>query len=420
VLILAVAPVRADPAGEKPVPVSLWQGWLQGDRALDGLLPHRKDLEEHGIFLGGSYTVDLLGNPVGGRSQGFDYFGQLQLLLVAELEKLVGWRGGFFVASMLDSAGTDLSQAHIGNFFDVAEVSALPTVVLGQMYFEQRWNDGKNSLKLGRMAMGQDFVAMDMFNLYVGGIDGHTPVMGYNTFWTSSATRCTWAAVLKTEPAENWALRLGVYQATNAASVVANHGLNMEFGPDDGIQTFGEAGFQTNLIDPWGGSPEGLPGKHKFGGYWSSWDYAEFGGGSSPYSYGFYWIGQQMAWRERAGADEGITLWYSFVYAPQAELAQFPFFTGAGGGWQGALPSRPQDWVLFGSYFGSVSRDFATAQEDSGLGDPTYEWVLEWDYRAQVTPWLYVMPSIQYVIRPGGTGAIPNALVLGAELGVTF
>jgi carbohydrate-selective porin OprB len=30
------------------------------------------------------------------------------------------------------------------------------------------------------------------------------------------------------------------------------------------------------------------------------------------------------------------------------------------------------------------------------------------------------MPSIQYVIRPGGTGAIPNALVLGAELGVTF
>jgi porin len=75
---------------------------------------------------------------------------------------------------------------------------------------------------------------------------------------------------------------------------------------------------------------------------------------------------------------------------------------------------------LFGSYFGSVSRDFATAQEDSGLGDPTYEWVLEWDYRAQVTPWLYVMPSIQYVIRPGGTGAIPNALVLGAELGVTF
>ena len=38
----------------------------------------------------------------------------------------------------------------------------------------------------------------------------------------------------------------------------------------------------------------------------------------------------------------------------------------------------------------------------------------------QLTPWLYVMPSVQYVIRPGGTGSIPNALVLGAEIGVTF
>ena len=26
----------------------------------------------------------------------------------------------------------------------------------------------------------------------------------------------------------------------------------------------------------------------------------------------------------------------------------------------------------------------------------------------------------QYVIRPGGTGEIPNALVIGAEIGVTF
>jgi porin len=54
------------------------------------------------------------------------------------------------------------------------------------------------------------------------------------------------------------------------------------------------------------------------------------------------------------------------------------------------------------------------------LGDPTYEWVLEWDYRAQITPWLYVMPCAQWIINPGGTGRIANALVLGAEIGVTF
>lgn len=398
---------------------SSWQSWVEGERALDGLVPLRKDLENHGIFLGGSYTTDLLGNPVGGMSPGFTYYGQLQVFLVAELEKSIGWRDGYFVISMIQSSGTDLSQNYVGNYFDVAEISSIPTLVLGQLYFEQRWNDDKISLKLGRMGIGQDFVVMDMFNLYLGGIDGHTPVFGYNTYWTTNP-RSTWAAVLKVEPLDDWTLRYGLYQATPANSVIANHGLNMEFASNNGIQTFGEVGRKIKLSDPWCDTPEGLPGDHKFGGYWSSYDYSTYSGGTTPYSYGFYWIGQQMVWRERAASDAGITLWYSFVYAPQTEVAQFPFFTGAGGGWQGLLASRPDDWALFGSYFGTMSRSFAADQQAADLGNPTYEWVLEWDYRAQLTPWLYVMPSVQYVIRPGGTGDIPNALVIGAEIGVTF
>jgi porin len=416
-VLLAVAGVQAATVSPEQNP---WRNWIEGDRALDGVVPVRKALEDHGVFLGGSFTTDLLGNPVGGRSQGFCYFGQVQVILVGELEKLAGWRGGYFVASMVDSSGRDLSEAHVGNYFDVAQVATLPTVVLGQLYFEQRWADERYSLKLGRMPMGQDFVAMDMFNLYIGGIDGHTPVMGYNTYWTSSASRSTWAAVFKAEPHEDWTLRYGIYQATRANSVIANHGLNMGFGPDDGIQMFGEVGWKNRALDVWRGAAEGLTGNHKIGGYWSSWDYSTYGGGSTPYSHGFYWIGEQMVWGVRAGADAGITVRYSFVYAQQTELAQFPFFCGAGGGWQGIIPSRPNDWALFGSDYGTMSRRFAAAQEAEGLGDPTCEWVLEWDYRAQLTPWLYVMPSLQYVIRPGGTGNIPNSLVIGAEIGVTF
>ena len=409
----------AQSAENAQAPADRWQAWLQGDRALDGLVPLRQDLSDRGVFLGGSYTTDILGNPVGGMSQGFTYYGQLQLFLVAELEKIAGWRDGYFVMSMIDSAGNDLSQHYVGNYFDVAEISSIPTLVLGQMYFEQRWNDDKISLKLGRMGIGQDFVVMDMFNLYLGGIDGHTPVFNYNTFWSANA-RSTWAGVLKVEPHEDWTLRYGLYQATTANRVIANHGLNMEIGPDDGIQMFGEIGRETKFADPWRDTLEGLPGNHKFGAYWSDWNYTTFDGQSVSDSYGFYWIGQQMVWRERTKSDAGVTLWYSFVYAPQTNLAQFPFFAGAGGGWQGPTASRPDDWILFGSYFGTMSRSFAADQEAAGLGNPTYEWVLEWDYRAQLTPWLYVMPSVQYVIRPGGTGSIPNALVLGAEIGITF
>jgi carbohydrate-selective porin OprB len=37
-----------------------------------------------------------------------------------------------------------------------------------------------------------------------------------------------------------------------------------------------------------------------------------------------------------------------------------------------------------------------------------------------VTSWLSVTPDIQYVIKPGGSSGIPNALVIGAQLAVTF
>lgn len=397
---------------------SLWTQWLTGDRALDLFVPAKKEWSDKGLGIGGSYTTDLLGNPVGGKKQGFTYYGQLQLILAAELEKLVGWRDAYFVASMFDSAGNNLSRNYIGNYFNVTEVASIPTVVLGQVYLEQRFLDDKISLKLGRMGIGSDFVVMDIFNLYVGGIDGHTPVFVWNTFWSGAAT-ATWAGVVKAEPHEDVTLRFGVYQATKANRVIANHGLNMEFSSSDGVQVFGEGGWKTKLRSAW---DEGtaLPGEHKFGGYWSSWDYTTFGRSKAEDTWGFYWIGQQMVWRERKDSDEGLTLWYSFVYAPSDNVSRFPFFNGAGAGWQGGVPGREEDWILFGSYNGTMSGQFASQQEARGLGDPTFEWVLEWDYRAQITPWLYVMPCAQWIIRPGGTGRIPNALVLGAEIGITF
>lgn len=38
----------------------------------------------------------------------------------------------------------------------------------------------------------------------------------------------------------------------------------------------------------------------------------------------------------------------------------------------------------------------------------------------QLTKFAFIQPDLQYVIRPNGTGRIPDALVIGAEFGFTF
>jgi porin len=50
-----------------------------------------------------------------------------------------------------------------------------------------------------------------------------------------------------------------------------------------------------------------------------------------------------------------------------------------------------------------------------------YETVLEWTYRFNFRKEaLFFQPDIQYVINPGGTGNIDNALVLGCQIGANF
>ena len=48
------------------------------------------------------------------------------------------------------------------------------------------------------------------------------------------------------------------------------------------------------------------------------------------------------------------------------------------------------------------------------------EKVLEVAHRFQIRNWAYFQPDLQWVIDPGGTGDIPDAVVIGAQMGVTL
>jgi len=49
-----------------------------------------------------------------------------------------------------------------------------------------------------------------------------------------------------------------------------------------------------------------------------------------------------------------------------------------------------------------------------------YESALELYYNAQVTPWLSISPSIQYIANPGGNQPISDAVVLGIRTQMSF
>jgi porin len=88
-----------------------------------------------------------------------------------------------------------------------------------------------------------------------------------------------------------------------------------------------------------------------------------------------------------------------------------PFFAAAGAIYRGAWPGRDKDALAVVAYYGAFSRN---------LRGQTEEAVLELTYTLAVAPWLTVQPDLQYIVNPGGRSSVKNALVIGAQILLTF
>jgi porin len=127
-----------------------------------------------------------------------------------------------------------------------------------------------------------------------------------------------------------------------------------------------------------------------------------------------------MVWQEAPGSDQGLTLWSAFVLSPQQNIAKLPFQANAGIIYKGLVPTRDNDYSIFGFVYGEFSNEIVTTTKDNRSLHSDYEIVLELAYRVNLTKFAYVQPDLQWVINPGGTHTVPNALVLGAQMSVTF
>jgi porin len=65
----------------------------------------------------------------------------------------------------------------------------------------------------------------------------------------------------------------------------------------------------------------------------------------------------------------------------------------------------------------SGAKDAAIEEGSVGVGA---EMVLEATYQAQITKWLSIQPNVQFILDPGGTEDLNNALVVGGRVSVNF
>lgn len=190
----------------------------------------------------------MAGNPVGGISpHGFTYCDNIALGLFLQTEKLFGWKDGYFMMSLLQRDGLNLSQKNIGNQFTVQQVFGGPTFHWYELSYEQKFFDAHASVKLGRIAAGDDFAVSPLYWLYMNnGIDGNLQALPVNGRF-STYPNTVWGSRLKVDLTSTTVARLGVYQATPLNSI---NGLNWDFYPSNGVMLLGQYSWNPEFFHP--------------------------------------------------------------------------------------------------------------------------------------------------------------------------
>lgn len=395
----------------------------------------RDKLASLGITPTLTFATDVLGNPVGGIKQGLRETDNLGVDVTLDLEQLAKWKGGQFHLSFSLRSGTSLSTTDVGNVFNVAQLCCNHTYRLVDVALEQSlWGDAVN-VWAGRIATGDDFLTSALYSNFVQtGINGNPFGVLLNLPAVTVYPVATWGARMRVTPVDPLSVSVGVYNNDPTLDDNSNHGVDWSMrGP---VFAIAEIAYRLNQ----GPGATGLPGNYKIGGYYQAGTFPDLfrdvAGGSAALSGlpprtqtgngGFYLLLDQMVYREgEAGSPRGLTPFLSLLFAPDQNINQMPFFANGGLVYTGLFPGRPHDTAALGVVYGLFSNQLQRSQRDQqkqgiGSGPQRYELAIELTYSFQVARWLEIQPDLQYVINPGGTGKIRDALVIGFQLAINL
>jgi porin len=357
-----------------------------------------------------------------------------------DLNKIAGVPDAQFHVSMSQRSGTSLSNEYIGNAFNVQQVYGGETFKLIDMEYIQRFYDNHLSFHLGRIAAGDDFLSSPYYWFFMSnGIDGNPVGIFKNAPGMSAYPNAAWGARTRWRPTDRTYVLVGIYNGDATVRDNDEHGVNFTMnGP---AFVIGEAAYQRNGLP----GDKGMFGNYKIGAYYDANTFTDFSGqvlGTSAANYGlasntkegnwgYYVLTDQVIYRtdphgDATGARRGIGVFNCFIVSPDETVSTMPFFCNGGVIWRGPFERRPTDMAGFAVIYGRFSDNLRQMQIlsqtlNSGQIVQTNETVFEWSYRFRLREGaMYFQPDFQYIVRPNGESAIPNAFVAGCQVGVNF
>lgn len=424
--------------------------WWEWDNATGDWFGVRTTLQDKGIDITGGYTAEVWGNTTGGLKQGTVYTGLLDFGATVDLEKLVGWQGASVSTTWLWLSGRDASEDLVGNFLTISNIAGFNTLRMMELWFQQNLFDDKLSIRIGQLTADSEFVISDYGSLFINGTFGW-PAFMYTNIPNGGPgyPMGTLGVRVAVTPWDWLTFQSAVFQGNVFEQNVNRHGFKWDLSANQGYTWLNELQVRWNHAE----DTTALPGQAKFGAWFDTADFAdpyydesgtpladEDSSGnprSHPWNYGFYWILDQMLYREPSESitslskdgkskavvekpsQQGLGFFGRIAFEPEdRNFLGFYFDTGLT--YTGLIPTRDEDQIGIGFGYAQLTNGARNTLKDEGSVATGAEMVLEVTYQAVITPWFTVQPDIQYIINPGGTQDLNNAFLIGGRASITF
>jgi porin len=432
-LSLIAVPLRAQSflSSESETEVRQFKPFLKSNTLTQDWFGYGNELEKRGINLGFSTINEVWGNTMGGLRPGCVTTSLMQAATSVDLEKFMGWKGASFYSRWLYLYGQDPSANLVGDIFTVSNIAGYSTLRNIDLWIEQKFFDEKVALRIGQLEADSDFAISDYGALFINSTFGW-PAFLYTSIPNSGPNYPVGApgVYLKLKPIEKLSLKLAAFQGNVYPQNVNNHGFDWNLSAENGFFYMSEADYYYEC---------GLPGEAKAG----AWFYAgNFPSVNNPNvmlwgNTGYYGIIDQMLYcpptckeTTKKLTDEGLGVFGRIAYEP-SDRNFLDFYCDTGFNYRGLLPTRHNDILGISFAYGQVSNGMRSSQTNLS-STPTYalpngvatalndEMAFEATYVAAITPWLTLQPDVQYILHPGATSQLGNALVLGIRATVVF
>lgn len=405
----------------------------------------RTALFQQGYAFSLDYSSMVTSNIAGGydRDKTARYSDQFTFGTKLDLEKIAGISNAKFAFSLNTRNGRDITadrvqdpRAPVIGSGAQSNYGRGQTWHIGQLWYQQKLFDNSLDIKLGRMAIGEDFDNNGCYfqNLSLcGSLAGHGSGVWYNTPVSQ------WGARVRVNFDAAHYAQFGAF-LHNPSYLTRRGSFKMDLSGRTGNMYVGELGYLSKL------GARKLPGSYKVGGWYNTVDAADVlddnDGNAYLIShqqarmhngrYGGYLYFMQQVTAVEGNADRGLSL-FLHLAANDKETATMDYQAQIGAIFKGPFTSRPKDYIGFGASKMHINRRLAhRAELANGLKgisdyqDPLYqpvrsaEYAAEIHYSAAITPWLTLRPNIQLIANPGGAEEVKDAWILGAQTTISF